>query len=60
MGEVVGVRFAVEAGLLNAPLKWFELAFHGRRRTTASEPELLRQLRLLQSLLQRFLPFPRG
>ena len=56
MGEVVGLQFTAETGLLNACLQGFELALYGRWRPTASQPELLGLIKLLQSSIQ--IPFP--
>ena len=58
MGEISGLRFTSKTHLLNLRLQGFELALHRWRRSTTGQPELLRQIRLLQPLLQRFLPTP--
>ena len=58
MGEVVGLWFTAETRLLNLRLHGSEFALHRQRRPTAGQPELLRQIRRLKPLLQRFLSTP--
>ena len=58
MSEIAGPGFTAETRLLHLRFQAVELALHGQRWPTAGQPELLRKLRLLQPLLQRFLPTP--
>ena len=58
MSEIVGPGFTAETRLLHLRFQAVELALHSRRWPTAGQPELLRKLRLLQPLLQRFLSTP--